>query len=73
MLDTIPNSSRLVAVPIYHFWFRTTHQFLTDTTKTGVIKGVIASAQVYVAYNGGLPYQGSLWWVIWGEDRSRYR
>jgi hypothetical protein len=34
---------------------------LNDVTQTGVIKGVIAVAEVYIPFNGGLPYQGHLW------------
>jgi hypothetical protein len=47
--------------PFTIFGFVRPTDLFTDTSVTGEIKGVVAAAQVYVPYNGGLPYQGQLW------------
>jgi hypothetical protein len=44
---------------------------LNDTTQTGAIQGVVAAAEVYVPFNGGLPYQGNLWGGLSGAKIAR--
>ncbi|MBE2225358.1 MAG: hypothetical protein IAF02_27730, partial [Anaerolineae bacterium] len=43
-----------------------TNQF-TDTSNTGSIQGVVATAEVYIPFNGGLPYQGHRWGGLSGS------
>ncbi len=40
---------------------------LTDTAVTGQIEGVVAIAEVYIPFNGGLPYQGHRWGGLSGS------
>ena len=52
--------------PFTIFGFVQPKDLLTDPAPTGEIKGVIAAAEVYVPFNGGLPYQGNLWGGLGG-------
>ncbi len=52
--------------PFTIFGFVQPTDLLTDTTQTGAIQGVVAAAEVYVPFNGGLPYQGNLWGGLGG-------
>lgn len=47
--------------PVTIFGFVRPTNLLTNTAVSGEIRGVIANAEVYVPFNGGLPYQGHLW------------
>lgn len=47
--------------PVTIFGFVQPTNLITDPSVTGVVKGVIANAEVYVPFAGGLPYLGSLW------------
>jgi hypothetical protein len=56
--------------PITIFGFVRPTDLLTDTNVTGEINGVIAAAEVYVPFAGGLPYLGSLWGGFAGAKTS---
>ncbi|MFZ1400529.1 MAG: choice-of-anchor Q domain-containing protein [Candidatus Promineifilaceae bacterium] len=47
--------------PVTIFGFVRPKNDLTNNAVAGEIRGVIANAEVYVPFNGGLPYQGHLW------------
>lgn len=51
-------------------YVRPTNEY-TPAPDTGSIKGVIMTAQVYVPYAGGLPYQGGLWGGLGGAKLDR--
>ncbi|MCI0520541.1 MAG: IPT/TIG domain-containing protein [Chloroflexi bacterium] len=53
--------------PVTIFGFVQPTNLITDTAVTGEIKGVIAGAEVYVPFAGGLPYLGSLWGGLTGS------
>ncbi len=56
--------------PFTIFGFVQPTNTLTDTAETGVIQGVVAAAEVYVPFNGGLPYLGHLWGGLSGAKIS---
>jgi hypothetical protein len=56
--------------PVTIFGFVQPTDFLTDTNQTGEINGVIAAAEVYIPFAGGLPYLGSLWGGFAGSKTS---
>lgn len=56
--------------PVTIFGFVQPTDFFTDTNETGEINGVIAAAEVYVPFAGGLPYLGSLWGGFAGSKTS---
>lgn len=53
--------------PVTIFGFVRPMNQLTNNAIAGEIRGVIANAEVYVPFNGGLPYQGQLWGGLSGS------
>ncbi len=53
--------------PFTTFGFIQPTNQLTDTLQTGMVKGIVANAEVYIPFNGGLPYQGHRWGGLSGS------
>ncbi|GAB4279565.1 MAG: hypothetical protein Kow0080_31870 [Candidatus Promineifilaceae bacterium] len=53
--------------PFVIFGFVRPTNLLTDTTYTGIVKGTVAAAEVYIPFTGGLDYQGHLWGGLAGS------
>lgn len=58
------------AFPVTIFGFVRPTNLLTDPSASGEIRGVVAAAEVYVPFAGGLPYSGNLWGGFAGSKIS---
>ncbi len=56
--------------PFTIFGFIQPTDALTDTTPTGEVRGVVAAAEVYIPFMGGLPYLGQKWGGLSGAKIS---